>query len=405
MIKIDGKVLLFTDIHFGLKNNSLHKLKICVNVIKNLTETVKKNKIDTCIFAGDLFHNRINLSVDTINIVLKCISYLASHCKVYLIVGNHDIYNKNRIDVNSMNIFKDTPNVEIIDQPTIVSINGNKTLLSPWLSNLTIYDKEFFDMMIGHFEISSKYLIASYIEEHTIKNQTNKDLIESFLETDSYIKESDNIDSITDDDIKILKNSRSGDLIGSFVDIVKKNGIIFSGHIHGHKEFIAKGRNFIFIGSPYQQNFGEMNCECGYYILDNKNKYKFFIIDDLPKHIQLKMSDIVNNFDTFNFNIVTNNIIQKIYDIEIDRILDSKITQKIVDNHPYEETIPIYEITLDNQSEIKVQNETLDNIKKSKLDYIKSYIDNIDMNILTEQNLNKDILYKCIETYYNKVIG
>jgi DNA repair exonuclease SbcCD nuclease subunit len=399
---INGKTLLFTDIHFGLKNNSTLKLKICVNVIKTLVETIKKNKIENCIFAGDLFHNRINLSVDTINVVLKCISYLASHCKVYLIIGNHDIYNKNRIDVNSMNIFKDTPNVIIIDKPTIVSINGNKTLLSPWLSNLSTYDEETFDMMIGHFEISSKYLIASYIEEHTVRNKIDDNIVESFLGSESAINDIDTIEAISDDDIKILKKSKSGDLIGSFVNIVKKNGVIFSGHIHGHKEFLAKGRNFIFIGSPYEQNFGEMNMECGYYILDKNNKYKFHAITNTPKHIQLKMSEIIEDIDSFDYSIVTNNIIQKIYDIEIDRVQDAKITQKIIDNNPYEESIPIYEVTT-NDNNITVQSETLDNIKKSKLDYIKSYIDNIDSNILTEQNLNKDILFKCIETYYNKV--
>jgi len=46
-------------------------------------------------------------------------------------------------------------------------------------------------------------------------------------------------------------SSESSKLIGNFVDICCKNGVVFAGHIHKRKEMIVKGRNFIFVGSPY----------------------------------------------------------------------------------------------------------------------------------------------------------
>ena len=73
------------------------------------------------------------------------------------------------------------------------------------------------------------------------------------LENDSTFKNV--IDrSTTNADVKaaIKLKTRSADLLKNFIDLVKKNGTVFSGHIHHHKEFVAKGRKFIFIGSPYQ---------------------------------------------------------------------------------------------------------------------------------------------------------
>ena len=48
-----------------------------------------------------------------------------------------------------------------------------------------------------------------------------------------------------------IKNDNAGDFVGDFVDVVKNTGTIFSGHIHGRREFLAKGRKFVFVGDPY----------------------------------------------------------------------------------------------------------------------------------------------------------
>ena len=72
--------------------------------------------------------------------------------------------------------------------------------------------------------------------------------------------------------------------------------------------------------------------------------------------------------------------------------MDAKISQKINDWHPYEELLPDYDVDISTNSEIKLQNESIELIKKSKLEYIKSYIDNIDENVLKDKNIDKDKL-------------
>jgi hypothetical protein len=77
--------------------------------------------------------------------------------------------------------------------------------------------------------------------------------VSDLIDNDSAFNSSTVLGNTTNADVQAalkLKN-KSSDLIRNFVDLVKKNGIIYAGHIHQHKEFVVKGREFIFIGTPY----------------------------------------------------------------------------------------------------------------------------------------------------------
>ena len=51
-----------------------------------------------------------------------------------------------------------------------------------------------------------------------------------------------------------------------------------------------------------------------------------------------------------------------------------------------------------------VPNEAMQLIKKSKLEYIKSYIDSMDKKMLAEQQIDPERLYKLLEEHYEKVV-
>lgn len=388
---INGKVLIFTDLHIGLKSASKTRLAICVKVIKEIVNYIKEHNIKYVIFCGDWNHVRVSTENNVLNVSYNLMKALAKYATVYLLNGNHDLYMKNSVEISSLIIFKDIKNVKIIDNVQLISINGNSSLLVPWLGNIEQFEPETFDMIFGHFDISHKYLIKSYIEEHTIQSEVS-DTIKQQINNDLLIKTTGST------------SDNSGDYVGNFVDIVKKTGTVFSGHIHKHREFLAKGRKFIMIGDPYQQNLGEIDYQCGFYVINENNTYDFHEINGIPKHISLRMSNVVKNYETFDFSIVKGQILHKIYDIDVDRIIDAKISQKINDWKPYEELLPDYEVDLQLTANFKLQNESVELIKKSKLEYVKNYIENIDKNILTEQNINSEILYKTLEDYYNLVI-
>ena len=285
MDKISGKTLIFTDIHCGLAGNKTSRLNICIMVVKEMLKAIKDRGIENIVFAGDWFHNRNTLDLNTINVSLKLIQALSKKCRCYLVVGNHDAYLKNSTDINSLNIFRNTHNVTVLDGPAEIEINGQRCLLVPWLTDLTKYQPETFDLAIGHFEVSSKYLIQSYVEEHSGKSAADAST-SSEIDKDGLLSDG--------------SSSKSGSLIGSFVDLVKRDGYIYAGHIHTHKEFKARGRNFIFVGSPYEQNLGDIGNERGFYVLDEKNTPEFIKITTVPKHVQVRMSDAVSGSYDFS---------------------------------------------------------------------------------------------------------
>lgn len=309
-----------------------------------------------------------------------------------MILGNHDLFNKNSTDVNSINIFRDNENIHVVDTPLEIDINGKKSLLVPWLSDLSKYKENEFYFMFGHFEISSKFLIASYVQDHSKK-----------------VEASDDVSNELDNDSSLAASNTCPDQhLGSFIDIVSKNGTIFAGHIHQHKEMVARGRKFIFVGSPYQQNLGDIGCKCGYYIIDENNNYEFIENNNLPKHVQFICSKIEKDgVDKYDFSDAKGNIVQKVYDIDISMEDDLKINQKIASYKPYEELLPDYQVALDFTKEDTgtSQSNLVKMLKKSKLDYIKSYIDQLDDKALEADGIEKDKLFKVMNKYYSAVVG
>lgn len=140
-------------------------------------------------------------------------SALAKCARCILICGNHDIYLKSSTDINSINIFKDIPNVELVTKTQDTKMNGKKCLLVPWLGDLS-YSKESFDFLFGHFDISSRYLAASYVNEH------------------AKAKAADSKSSACIDKDSLLGASKANDIVGDFVELAKQNGTVFAGHIH-----------------------------------------------------------------------------------------------------------------------------------------------------------------------------
>ena len=51
-----------------------------------------------------------------------------------------------------------------------------------------------------------------------------------------------------------------------------------------------------------------------------------------------------------------------------------------------------------------MQNASIELIKKSKLEYVKNYVMNIDKNVLNEQGLESDKLFSVLSEYYNLVV-
>lgn len=377
-----GKTAVFSDLHIGLKGSNIAYLDICKNVVKEIAKHLKSGKIKNVVFCGDFFHSRKQIDLMSLSYGLRIISDLAKLANVYLICGNHDSYFKNTIDINSIKIFKETKNVHIIDSgPEPAMINGQHGLFVPWDAenkfDFSAYEKESLDFVFGHFDFSMKYLMGSYVTDNAANGATSGLLSELNIDADK----------------NFPKNA---------IELVKEGGVVYSGHIHLRKEFIAKSRKIILVGSPYEQNFGERWTTHGFYVLDEENKPEFVEITTSPKHILLRMSEVVAaGPDKFDFSKVKGNIVKKLYNVQVDKALDAFVDKAISGFSPFAEALSEYEIAAQDSSGI-ISNKTLDLIKKSKIEYIKSYLDDMAEPVLKELKLDKDKIFELIKSYYEK---
>ena len=93
MTNLFRKAAIFTDIHFGLKSNSVTHNEDCLNFVKWATAKAKSEGCETCMFLGDWHNNRASLNIVTLNYSLRALEHMnANFDRVFFIPGNHDLY-------------------------------------------------------------------------------------------------------------------------------------------------------------------------------------------------------------------------------------------------------------------------------------------------------------------------
>ena len=153
------KAAVFTDIHFGLKGNSRVHNDDCEAFIDWFIEQAQAAGCETGIFCGDWHHNRNALNLTTMDATIRCMEKLgAAFEKFYFFDGNHDLYYKDKRDVNSTAFAQYIPGITFIDEITTI----DDVTLVPWLvgeewKKLKEIDSKY---IFGHFELPSFYMNA-----------------------------------------------------------------------------------------------------------------------------------------------------------------------------------------------------------------------------------------------------
>ena len=97
------KAAIFTDIHFGLKSNSVLHNEDCLAFVKWATAKAREQGCETCLFLGDWHNNRSSLNIVTLNYSLRALEHMNEHFeRVYFIPGNHDLYYRDKRDIQSV---------------------------------------------------------------------------------------------------------------------------------------------------------------------------------------------------------------------------------------------------------------------------------------------------------------
>ena len=82
---------------------------------------------------------------------------------------------------------------------------------------------------------------------------------------------------------------------------------------------------------------------------------------------------------------------------------EAAINQRITDSLPFEEALSEYSIAISSDNAV-ITSDSLETIKKSKIEYIKKYIDSMNDKILEDANLDRGELFKMLESYFNKAM-
>ena len=130
MSNLFKKAAVFTDIHFGLKSNSLQHNQDCANFVDWFIATAKKEGCETCFFLGDWNHHRASINIQTLQFGLQALEKLNDAFNtVYFIPGNHDLYYRDRRDIHSVEWAKHLGNVKVVND----FFKEGDVVISPWL--------------------------------------------------------------------------------------------------------------------------------------------------------------------------------------------------------------------------------------------------------------------------------
>ncbi len=153
---------MFTDIHWGKKNNSLMHNQDCDDYVDWFIGEVKSRGVNVVMFLGDWFENRNSVNVMTLNYSHRALKKLNSlGIPVYIIVGNHDLYHRENRSVFSTNVFDEFSNVILISEPTQIN---DEIMMSPYIFKDEYPELAKFNHLkywMGHFEFRNFVVTGS----------------------------------------------------------------------------------------------------------------------------------------------------------------------------------------------------------------------------------------------------
>ena len=335
------KVALFSDIHIGLHGDSLIWHKVALDFADWFITVLEKEKIKDVIFCGDFFHYREEVNQTTLDCGTELLIKFKNY-NIIMIPGNHCCYYKNNADIHSLKPFKEWSNITVLDKLTTIEYNKKTLTFCPW--GIETKDIPISDIIFGHFEITNFKINSIKICEH---GEDSSNLLE-------------------------------------------KGKTIISGHFHTRDHRKYENGEILYLGSPFEQNFGEINHQKGITILDlSTMNYKFVENTISPKHIKVSLKDIIEKKINLKTEII-GNVISLIVDEKLNEDTLNLVVSKIALLKPLQfKTEFEYEDIITTSKDIEKCNISID-------EALNEFI-----NVLITEVNKKDIYDKCIELYNN----
>lgn len=247
----------------------MERLQHCLDALEWVLCTAQKEDINDIVFCGDLFHDREKIDVYTYFKTFELLEkYLQDDRRLWLLIGNHDMYHASKFDVTSVKPLGSIKNVTVIDKPSTLKIAGHDLSFLPYTHNpiedLTkITNDSKFKILFGHCAVDG-----------AIWNTIYNTVAEVNIENDN-------------------------EMIKVGPEIFDGWDQVFLGHYHAEQRL---SDTVEYVGSPLELNFGEAFQKKHIIIYDLKTHKKKYVENTFsPVHVicdqnELEKHKLGNNF-------------------------------------------------------------------------------------------------------------
>ena len=347
---INSEIGIFSDPHYGVHRNSETWHKIALNHAKWAAEQFKARSIKDIIIPGDIFHDRNDIAVNTLHNVTDIFDCLRDF-NIIITVGNHDAFYKDKSDINSVSILRGWSNITVVDKLVVLETHGRKIALCPWGQN--IEEVPACDLIVGHFEINS-------FKMNSFKVCTNG-----------------------------LKAS----------DLTSRAKLTITGHFHHREERKYNESTILYVGCPYQQDWGDYGTTKGLYTLDlDTLKYEFIENNISPRYNKVRYSELASGTYTPESlrGFISGNIVKFFIDKPLEPDTVDTIIRKLVSIKPVEFTI---EYDYSQSSMINSEEANTKDFNISVDNSISEFIDLLDIKYKDKvKSYVTDLYHKSLKT-------
>lgn len=342
------KRIIVTDTHLGYKKSSIKYLELMFWLFEEIGKYAEENNIKELIHMGDLFDNRKNMSLMTLHYARRIgLNLRGRFEKSYFILGNHDLYYKDRYLPNSCELFHGMEHIDVLYEPTEV----DNMILVPWLveeGDFLVPDewmKPFRETQVeyclGHFEINGAKMNVSGREAENCK--------------------------------------------WSFSDFSKFKQT-FSGHFHTPGEY---SHNVHYLGASHHMDFNDFGPR-GWHVFDDETgELEFVEWHGYPKYVKW-----VAKPDNIIGKEFEGQVVQVIFQEDYGTTVNNQIIQEVYNTNPYQ-VFTKYTFTkkvVDDKVEEDVQ-------LQGPIEIHKDFVDRSEV----PKHISKKLLNQMIEQIYAEI--
>jgi DNA repair exonuclease SbcCD nuclease subunit len=246
------KVVIITDTHFGVKNASgVFEDYISKFLDNEFFPYCEENNITHILHLGDFFDNRKSIHVKTIRFVReKFLNRLKElGITMDIILGNHDVAYKNTNSLSAsfeiLRLYPDEVNIHV--DPTIVDYDGLKIALIPWINT------ENHDKVMEFVKTAKAPILGGHLELKGFEMMKGSHITQTGMSPDNF----------------------------------DRFEYVMSGHYHTS----SKRGNVMYLGTPYELTWADVNDPKSFYVLDTSTRKLERRVNPYKLHIKLIYND------------------------------------------------------------------------------------------------------------------